>query len=146
MTLVNACLDSKLKYGCQFWDSLRKKQVVEINKVKVNLLKNIMEIPTSTPDSAIQHDFGLVDMSLEVKAEKVIVAVEVMKSEDERIDKKLLRKLLDKEIPGFRMQVVEIVEEYKLGSIEALCKVKDIRTVMRKVIIDNRRAEATVVG
>ena len=48
---------------------------------------------------------------------------------------------MDKEIPGFRMQVVEIVEEYKLGSIEALCKVKDIRTVMRKVIIEEQKQQ-----
>ena len=36
--LTNACVDMKLKYGCEFWDCLNKKQVEEVNKIKINMM------------------------------------------------------------------------------------------------------------
>ena len=47
--LINACVDMKLKYGCEFWDKLNKKQVDTIDKIKVNMMKRILELPYSTP-------------------------------------------------------------------------------------------------
>ena len=36
--LTNACFDMKIKYGCEFWDTLNKKQTEDINKIKINMM------------------------------------------------------------------------------------------------------------
>ena len=54
-TLSNACLDSKVKYGCGVWNKLSSNQEKEINELKVRLLKRVLELPYSTPSSIIKR-------------------------------------------------------------------------------------------
>ena len=110
--LSNACLDGKIKYGCQICDKLKKTQRMKLNRIKINMMKRVMEMPTSTPSSAVQHDFGVIDMDLEIEMEKLILATEVLKMDEGRIAKRLLLRMLMKDIPGFCMQVKEVVKNF----------------------------------
>ena len=69
----------KIKYGCEFWDTLNRRQINIIDKIKMNVMKRVLELPYSTSSLPIQHDCGIIDMSLEVTAEKIIFAAEVLK-------------------------------------------------------------------
>ena len=137
--LINACVDNKVKYGCQFWDQLTMGQEVEIDKIKTSLWKKILQVPTSTPDVAIQHEFGVLDMSLEVKAEKVILCVEILKKNDHNIEKQLLERMLKKNVVGYCSQVNLLLKEFACGSIEQLIKVQDIRKYMKKIITEYQK-------
>ena len=92
--LSNACLDSKIKFGCSLWNITKSTQTVDdLNRIKPRLVKRVMEMPLSTPSSAIQYEFGLNNLSIEVLMEKLILAVETCKKSSERVAKKLLEPL-----------------------------------------------------
>ena len=70
--LSNACLDSKVKFGCSLWNITKSAQTVDdLNRIKPRLVKRVMEVPLATPSSAIQYQFGLNDLSIEVLMEKI---------------------------------------------------------------------------
>ncbi len=99
--LISSCFDSKIKYGCAFWDVTKCVTVREdLDKIKPNLIKSVLELPTSTPSIAI-YEFGIIDLSIDVLMEKVIVAVETLNRDENRIAKKLLEALMQKNVDGF---------------------------------------------
>ena len=61
--LSNACIDAKLKYGCEFWN-LKKNQYDQLDQVKIKMIKRILLVPYSTPSVAIQHELGIMNMSI----------------------------------------------------------------------------------
>ena len=73
----------------------------DLDKIKPNLIKSVLELPTSTPSIAIQYEFGIIDLSIDVLMEKVIVAVETLNRDENRISKKLLEALMKKNVDGF---------------------------------------------
>ena len=133
--LTNACFDSKIKYSCQFWDNLSKSEENELNMMKINLMKRILEMPSSTPNHAVQHDFGIIDLALEVKAEKIILAAEIIADNKNKICKQLLKKMMEKKVPGFCTQVDEYINLFGCKSIEEISKKKNIREYIKKEVI-----------
>ena len=87
--LINACFKSKFKHGCQVWDGFTKAEEATINKLTPDTLKRTLEVPRSTPKSAVVHETGVVDMDLEVAMERVLLAVHVRKMDSSRIAKQL---------------------------------------------------------
>ncbi len=68
--LINACFDGQIKYGCAVWDVNKCVTVREdLDKIKPNLLKRVLELPSSTPSVAIQYEFGINNLSLDVLME-----------------------------------------------------------------------------
>ena len=109
--LINSCLDNTVKYGCALWNIMKgKKAVQELNKIKPSLIKRVLQLPSSTPSDAILYEFGIIDLSLDVLAEKVIVAVETLNRDEERIATKLLKALIPKGVSGFCREVLEVCE------------------------------------
>ena len=100
-----------------------------------------MEIPTSTPSAVIQHDFGIIDLSIEIMAEKIILAAEILNSEEESIEKSLLTAMLEKKVPGFCEEVHEALKEFGIKSIETVKRWKNIRNEMKKKVITYQKYE-----
>ena len=95
--LTNACLDSSVKYGCALWNIMKsKKTIQDLNKMKPAMIKRVLQLPASTPSDAILYEFGISDLSLDILAEKVVVAAETLNRDEERIATKLLKALLPK--------------------------------------------------
>ena len=67
-----------MKFGCGLWNVKSKKDIDEINSIKMKLLKRVLEMPTSTPNVAIQYEFGIGDLHLELVLEKLVLAGEVL--------------------------------------------------------------------
>ena len=131
--LLEACLSSTVKYGCEIWDDLSEDEAKRIDDLKVNLIKRVMELPYSTPSAAIKYEFGLVDYSLEVQMEKVLLAVKTLKSDENRVAKQLLQAHLRKNIPGFSRQVVNICMTVFGCQLETLVSMEgDVRSVLRE--------------
>ena len=53
--VVNACIDSKVQYGCGVWNRMNSTQVKELNEQKLKLLKGILEVPYSTPTDVVMY-------------------------------------------------------------------------------------------
>ena len=64
-----------------------------------------MELPFSTPSIAIQYEFGIVDMDLEVCMEKVLLYYEMTKKDERSVGKKMLNEMMKKKIVGFCTEV-----------------------------------------
>ena len=93
-----------------------------------------MQLPTSTPSDALLYEFGINDLTLEILMEKVILAVQVLKSGDENISKQLLVALFSKNVPGFCSEVHEACKILDL-SLEQLVSVGDPRKFIKKQVI-----------
>ena len=129
-TLSNACLDSKVKYGCSVWSELKKCQEKELNGLKVKLVKRVLEVPYSTPSNAIKYEFGLTDMDLECQMEKVVLACNTLKSDG--LVKRLLASMMEKKVPGFCVEVLEALQIFGLNysSIEEFEDGRELREML----------------
>ena len=107
--LSNACVDSKVKYGCAVWNVLNEIQKKGINDLKINLLKRVMEMSFSTPSCAIMYEFGVTDLDMEVDMEKILLMCDVLKKSDS-IVKALLQTMMKKKVPGICVDVVNALD------------------------------------
>ena len=132
--LINACLDNKIKYGCALWDVNKCVTTREdLDKIKPSLLKRVLELPSSTPSVAIQYEFGINNLSLEVLMEKVILAVETLKRDNERISKKLVEKLMEKNIKGYCTEIGDACSILQV-ELNDLVEATNVRRVLKKVV------------
>ena len=130
--LTSACMDSKVKYGCPLWNIYKSvKAVQDLNKMKPALLKRVLQLPSSTPSDAVLYEFGLNDLSLDILIEKVILAANTLKQDDERIAKRLFRSLFEKKVPGFCTEVADACQALNV-SLNELVKVSDPRKMMKE--------------
>ena len=138
--LLESCLGRKVKFGCEMWDILNEDQERNLDNLKVKVIKRAMELPYSTPSVAVKYEFGLIDFSLEIQMEKVLLAVKVLNSDEGRVAKQLLQIMLSKRVPGFCTQVVEICETVFGVTLEQLMDVEgDLRTVLKEKLVDLQR-------
>ena len=74
--LMLSCLDRKVKHGCGLWNITKFKSSAEkLDRIYPNLLKRVLQVPQSTPSAAIQYEFGVNDLSLEILMEKIILGI-----------------------------------------------------------------------
>ena len=139
--LSSSCLDSKIKYGCALWNVMNNKKTVEdLNRMKPNIIKRVLHLPLSTPSDAIQKEFGINDLSLDIMIEKVILAAETLNREDDRIAKTLLKALMDKDVDGFCTEVKEVCEVLGIGFDELIGE-KDVRKKLKQRVIHIQEQE-----
>ena len=133
--LICSCFDSKLKFGCALWNVTKFKSTSEkLNKIKPNLLKHVLKIPASTPSAAVQYEFGINDMVLDILLEKVWLGVETLKLDENRISKQILKRMLEKKVPGFCTELLEACEILGV-SIDELVKVGNTREELKRKVI-----------
>ena len=113
--LTESCFKSKFKFGCEVWDPLKKSDTDEINKLIPNMIKRVLELPRSTPTTAIQHEFGIVDMDLEIDMERILLAVKVLDMDEQRVAKQLLLRMMEKNVPGFCQAASQSLERFGIA-------------------------------
>ena len=138
MMLAKSCVDSKIKFGCALWGNLTVKQRKEINGIKINFVKRTMELPFSTPSIAIQYEFGIVDMDLEVCMEKVLLYYEMTKKDERSVGKKMLNEMMKKKIVGFCTEVESAfctlhLDEEKPDPAKSM---KEIRQIIKTKLVE----------
>ena len=135
--LMNSCLDGKIKYGSALWDVLRFKssQQEKLDKIKLCLLKRVLQVPSATPSVAIQYEFGVNDLTLDILLEKIVLAVETLKLDGNRLSKKILEAMLEKKVPGFCTEVIEACEIFHV-SLDVLKGENDVRGVLKKKAVE----------
>ena len=140
--LIEACLHGKLKYGCEFWAILCEKDEESLDNIQVKVLKRVLEVPYATPSAAVKYEFGIIDLSLVIKLEKVLLAVKTLQSEDERKAKQLLKIMLEKKVPGFATEVLQISSNiFGTDLVELVQLEGDLRTILKKKVIDLQRSK-----
>ena len=139
--LMLSCLDRKIKYGCALWNITKYKSSSEkLDKIYPNLLKRVLQIPQSTPSSAIQYEFGLNDLSLEILMEKIILASKNLQYDDKRISKQLLKVMIRKKVPGFCSELEEACNVFSI-SIDELSEKRNIRKFLNKKLVKIQSGE-----
>ena len=134
--LSNACVDTKVKYGCAVWNSLNEKQTKDLNDLKVNMLKRVMEMPYSTPTTAVMYEFGVTDLDIEVDMERILLMCDVMKKTDS-VAKALLQTMLAKKISGFCTDLIDALKKFNLDDDDEVFEKegKKIREQLKKKIV-----------
>ena len=133
--LTELCFKSKFRFGCEVWDTLKRGDTEKVNKMIPNMIKRVLEVPRSTPTTAIQHDFGIVDLSLETEMERILLALKVLEMDDNRIAKRLLEKMLAKDVPGFCASLKNAMEMFKVN-FDMFHEVSDNRKVLKDLLIE----------
>ena len=133
--LSNACVDSKVKYGCAVWNKLNNCQTKKINELKIRLVKRVLELPYSTPSTAVKYEFGITDLELDCYMEKIILAYNTLNQDG--LGSKLLREMMEKNVPGFCVEVKEALKIMELNENSELLlqNCEKIREVLKKKII-----------
>ena len=121
-----------VKYGMGL-----QKQIEEtkINKLTPDTLKRTLEVPRSTPKSAVVHETGVVDMDLEIAMERVLLAVHVRKMDSSRIAKQLFDSMYLKKIPGFCTLVDEALDLLGINGLEFFDKISNERETIKDILI-----------
>ena len=139
--LMSACLDGKVKYGCALWNIMKSKKAVDdLNAIKPRLLKQVMQLPLSTPSAAVLYEFGVNDLALEVLLEKVVLAVQVLNLDEERIARKLFESLLGKEVKGFCTEVKDACAVLGV-CLDDIKGEHDIRSYMKMKVIEVQKQQ-----
>ena len=139
--LMGSCLDFKIKFGCAVWNVTKFKSTSEkLDKIKPTLLKRVLQVPLSTPSTAIQFDFGVNDLTLEVLMEKIILAVKTLNLGEQRISKQILKVMFEKQVPGFCTELSEACDILGV-SLQELLEVKDVRKFLKKKVISIQSGE-----
>ena len=134
--LMGSCLDSKIKFGSSLWNILKSSKAVdELDRIKPRLMKLVIELPMSTPSAAIQYEFGINNLSIEILMEKVVHAVQTLQADDDRIAKRLFSALYEKKVPGF---CTEVADACKILGVcfEELVDKTDIRSFLKERIVE----------
>ena len=130
-----------MKYGCALWDIRKsKKSIEEMNKLKPNIIKRVLQLPMSTPSDAVQYEFGVNDLSFDVMVEKIILAVETLNNDDERVAKKLLQSLMEKQVDGFSTELIDVCEVLNV-SFNKMLEETDVRKKLKSRIIKVQEQE-----
>ena len=108
--LATSCLDAKIKYGCAVWNALNQSQMKDLNIIKLNMIKRVMQLPYSTPSIMVQYEFGIIDLDLEVLMEKVLLYFDTLKHDSSSIARELLEKMMSKNVPGFCSEVKDALQ------------------------------------
>jgi hypothetical protein len=138
--LVDMCFKSKFKHGCELWDEFSSKNRGTVNALIPNTIKRIMQMPRSTPSNAVLHDFGGVDLEWDVRIERVLLAVQVMQMDENRIAKKLFEKMYEKKVPGFCTQISVDLNELRVGTLHELSLLKDPRAMLKERVVEIQRS------
>ena len=137
--LVDACFKNKFKHGCQVWDVFTKKELTTVNRLLPNTLKRILQLPSSTPSTAVKHDLGLVDMDLEVAMERILLTSKVLLMDDSRISKRLLISMMEMNVPGFCSALNDSLKLLNIGNIHELDNEDDKRKVLKQLVVEVQR-------
>ena len=121
---------------------VNKKANLDLNKMKPTVLKRVLQLPKSTPSDAVLYEFGLNDLSLDILMEKVILAVETLSRDDEteRLAKKLLTSLLDKNVPGFCTELQDACTLLGVKLCDLMAE-KDVRKTLKKKVVQIQEKE-----
>ena len=133
--LVEACFKSKFKFGCEVWDPFKKVDKEKINKLIPNTIKRVLELPRSTPTNAIQYEFGIMDLDLEVEMERVLLAAKVLDLDENRVVRKLLSQMMEKNVPGFCQNLRKSLEVFAidLDVLKNVEKRKTMKAILLKL-------------
>lgn len=103
-------------------------------------MKRVLQLPASTPSDAIQYEFGINDLSLDILLEKIIVAIDVINKDDDRIAKKLLTELLPKNVKGFCSELNETCSLLNV-SLESYVGEPDVRKKLKDKLVEIQAIE-----
>ena len=141
--LIAICFKSKFKYGCEVWDRFTKAELSLVNKLIPDMLKRVLELPRSTPTTAIIHDLGVVDLDLEVAMERILLASKISKLDENRVSKLLFKSLFEKGVPGFCTNMAQDMKMVGIGSLEALQTESNERKAMKDRLVGVQKDRLT---
>ena len=134
--LIDACFKSKFRHGCEVWDTFLKKEAKDINGLLPKIFKRILKVPGSTPNAAVKHELGIVDLDLEVAMERILLAGKVLQMGDDRISKQLLTSMMEMKVPGFCTALEESLQMLGVGSLQKLELENDKRKAVKKLVVE----------
>ena len=82
----------------------------------------------------------VIDLSLDVLSEKIIMAVQTLQLDENRIARQLFERMLEKEVKGFCSEVIETCRIFRVSFPDLLDK-SDIREYMKERTLEIQRRQ-----
>ena len=108
--------------------------------MKPSLIKRVLQLPSSTPSDAILYEFGIIDLAYDILMEKIILAVNVLGMDDDRVVKKLLSEMLPKNVKGFCTELNEACELLSV-SLEDYIGDSEVRMKLKNKLVEFQKVE-----
>ena len=126
--LVECTIIPIITYGCESVD-LNKKELSNINKILMDILKRILLLPTSTPNEGIYHELGMTDIENTITQRKLGYYANINFTEN-----KHLKEILNDLTPGsWTSKINAIIKDLNLNKINIINKKRWKRLTKDKV-------------
>ena len=88
--LCETCLMPAIMYGLEVWGRITSSEMKEITKIQIRALKQILNLPKSTPSTGILFETGIWPVKERVEYSTMMGYHSIVKSDDNRIAKKII--------------------------------------------------------
>ena len=115
LKMVETTVIPAILYGVEAFPSLSKSEQELLEKMQGKLLKDLMELPQSTPYEALLLELGMPTMEARVNYRKLMVYQNIRSSDDRRIIKKVLEEQQKMDREGTWVNGLKnILDKYKI--------------------------------
>ena len=123
--LVETCILPIILYASETWNN-NKAHTIEINQILDNIIKRILQTPTTTPRETLYMETGLIDIEHLAKQKQIM-----MKQRLHETASDLMKEVLKTNTKGnWNERTLKIIEDLKLNENDVL---DEKQTVKRKV-------------
>ena len=112
LDLYDTCIVPSFLYNAQSW-TLTKTDELEMDKLGIQILKRLFNLPEKTPNAAIIHSFGTLYMTQQIDQMKFMYLYKLLKRTDDHWTKKMLLHL-DEVKTGWAKNIRQKLTEYNL--------------------------------
>ena len=112
LDLFNSCIVPSFLYNAQSW-TLTKTDEIEMDKLGIQILKRLFNLPEKTPNPAIIHSFGTLYITQQIDQMKFMYLHKLLKRTDDHWTKKMLVHL-DEINVGWAKSIRQKLKDYDL--------------------------------
>lgn len=100
LKLAETIIIPSIIYNIEGFPKITGKEVEELEKIQGQVLKEMLEIPKTTPYCGVLMETGFITMGARIAYKKLMLFHNIMNSEDERVTKKLIKIQMDDDRDG----------------------------------------------
>ena len=123
-----------LTYNMEAWAKLSKTEEKMLEKIQGDILKRILKLPKSTPYKGLLYETGVWPIKEKILYKKLMLYQNIMKSDDNRVIKKILAEQIKRPTPNCWYQnLQEDVKKYSID-IDALKVTRQSKSELKKEV------------
>ena len=124
LVLWESCCISSFLHGAGTWVEISAQTENQLNSIQNWFIRLILQVGRGAPKASLLWDFGLLDMSLRVKIEKVMLVFHICGLGEDTLAGKIYDEQVSNKWPGLAQEAEDICSELGVESYAKQQKVK----------------------